>query len=34
MISVEGVSKLLPSVSFGVGMGGEIGLPPRLSYSP
>jgi hypothetical protein len=33
MILAEIVSEFLPSDSVGVGMGGEIGLPPRLSCS-
>ena len=34
MIPVEVVSELLPGDGFRVGMVGEVGLPPGLSYSP
>jgi hypothetical protein len=33
MVLTEIVSEFLPGDSVGVGMGGEVGLPPRLSYS-
>jgi hypothetical protein len=34
MVATEVVPELLPSDSFRVGMGGEVGLPPRLCCSP
>jgi hypothetical protein len=34
MVLTEIVSEFLPSDSVGVGVGGEVGLPPRLSCSP
>jgi hypothetical protein len=34
MVATKVVPKLLPSDSFRVGMGGEVGLPPRLCCSP
>jgi hypothetical protein len=34
MILTEIVSEFLSSDSVGVGVGGEVGLPPRLSCSP
>jgi hypothetical protein len=34
MVATEIVPKLLPSDSFRVGVGGEVGLPPRLCCSP
>jgi hypothetical protein len=34
MILTEIISKFLPSDGVGVGVGGEVGLPPRLRYSP
>src|SRR5688500_6107959 len=34
MVLAEVVSKLLPGDSFSLGMGGEVGLPLGLSYSP
>jgi hypothetical protein len=34
MVPAEVVSELLAGDGFRVGMGGEVGLPPGLSYSP
>jgi hypothetical protein len=34
MVATEIVPELLPSNGFRVGMGGEVGLPPRLCCSP
>jgi hypothetical protein len=34
MVATELVPELLPSNGFKVGMGGEVGLPPRLCCSP
>jgi hypothetical protein len=34
MVVTEVIPELLPSDGFRVGMGGEVGLPPRLCYSP
>jgi hypothetical protein len=34
MILKEIISEFLPSDGVGVGVGGEVGLPPRLSCSP
>jgi hypothetical protein len=34
MVATEVIPKLLPSDGFRVGMGGEVGLPPRLCCSP
>jgi hypothetical protein len=34
MVATEVVPELLPSDGFRVGMGGEVGLPPRLCCSP
>jgi hypothetical protein len=34
MTSMKVISEFFPSNGFGVGVGGEIGLPPRLSCSP
>jgi hypothetical protein len=34
MVATEVVPELLPSNGFRVGMGGEVGLPPRLCCSP
>jgi hypothetical protein len=34
MILTEIISEFLPSDGVGVGMGGEVGVPPRLSCSP
>jgi hypothetical protein len=34
MVATEVIPELLPSNGFRVGMGGEVGLPPRLCYSP
>jgi hypothetical protein len=34
MVATEVIPELLPSDSFRVGMGGEVGLPPRLCCSP
>ena len=34
MVATEVIPELLPSDGFRVGMGGEVGLPPRLCYSP
>jgi hypothetical protein len=34
MVPTEVVSKLLPSDSFRVGVGSEVGLPPGLCFSP
>jgi hypothetical protein len=34
MVMTEVVPKLLPSDGFRVCMGGEVGLPPELGYSP
>jgi hypothetical protein len=34
MVAMEVIPELLPSDGFRVGMGGEIGLPPRLCCSP
>jgi hypothetical protein len=33
MVLTEVISEFFPGDSVGVGMGGEIGLPPRLGYS-
>jgi hypothetical protein len=33
MVATEVVPELLPSNGFRVGMGGEVGLPPRLCFS-
>jgi hypothetical protein len=34
MVATEVIPELLPSDGFRVGMGGEVGLPPRLCCSP
>jgi hypothetical protein len=34
MILTEIISEILPSDGVGVGVGGEVGLPPGLSCSP
>jgi hypothetical protein len=34
MILTEVISEFLPGDGVGVGVGGDIGLPPRLSWSP
>jgi hypothetical protein len=34
MVAMEVIPELLPSDGFRVGMGGEVGLPPRLCCSP
>jgi hypothetical protein len=34
MVATEVIPELLPCDGFRVGMGGEVGLPPRLCYSP
>jgi hypothetical protein len=34
MVATEAIPELLPSDGFRVGMGGELGLPPRLCCSP
>jgi hypothetical protein len=33
MILTKIISEFLPSDSVGVGVGGEVGLPPKLGYS-
>jgi hypothetical protein len=34
MVAMEVIPELLPSDGFRVGMGGKVGLPPRLCCSP
>jgi hypothetical protein len=34
MVATEVIPELLPSDGFRVGMGGEVGVPPRLCCSP
>jgi hypothetical protein len=34
VVATEVIPELLPSNGFTVGMAGEVGLPPRLCYSP
>jgi hypothetical protein len=34
MVAMEVIPELLPSDGFKVGMGGKVGLPPRLCCSP